>query len=961
MNSDASIFSAAIGRKAAPRFLLRVLRFLGGLVAAALALASSPPASAAELGHLSVLSSFGQPLRAEIEILSLRPDDEPISAKLAPAEFWERARLEPLPAGLGLHFDVASRGERKVIRISSDSAVWVDALNVVVELQAGRDTRVQLYRVSLGSAPALRLSTALDRSRLAARRRAREQPGSNVMLPSPASLGSPLKLSASLVAAEAASQDKEPRPVPLEVFVNGTRAGDWVLLDVQGRLYATADAFEEWRVMRAPDAASVSYRGQAWYPLDSVAGFQAQLDARTQSINLSFAPSAFAVTRLVSPVEERPAITPPLTSLFTNYDASYTHSDARGIPSAQDLGLLGEVGISGKLGVLTSSYVGRNLADDPSLPSRTAERLETTFTRNFPDEDTSLRIGDSSTRLATWGRQVYFGGVQFGRNFALTPGLITQPLPVLQGTATAPSTVELYINDSLRQTSQVPSGPFTIDNYPLLTGTGQARLVVRDLLGRETVLVQNFFSNADLLKEGLSDWTVQGGAVRRNLGLESANYGEGFTSGLWRYGVSNDLTLETQAEASRDTRGGGVGVSVGLFGWVLGQAAVAASHSDTIGNGALWAVGAEHLSLHHGFTLHGEGTTREYRRIGQNDSLPNYQQQWLASYTYFTQNFGQLGLAYGRVLTFDTGAITSYSANYSMRIGERSTVTFTATRVSGPNSGNAVGFNVLIPLDARTNASGSATHRQGHTDGYMSASQTLGLESGSAWRALAGHRLGDQYAEGGYYYQGSHGLVTSDVAVSRDQQTVRLGAQGGVVYADGELFASRKIQDSFAIVEVPGYPNVGVGFQSTVLARTDADGKALVPRLMPYRRNAVRLDPNELPISAELDTIELVAVPPDRSGVKLTFPVRAGRGALITIHLADGQPAPAGAEVELAGDTKEFFVARRGEAFVTGLKPKNTLRVKWKDRSCTLAIELPQTNKDEIARLGPYVCQGVER
>ena len=958
MNSDAPISRASDGRKAAPRFLLPALRFIGGLVAAALALAGAPPASAAELGRLTVLSSFGQSLLAEIEILSLRPEDEPLSAKLAPAEFSRRAGLAPVPAGLGLHLAIASRGERKIVRIASDGPVWVDPLNLVVELQAGRDTRVQNYRLSLGTAPALRLATALDRSRLAARARAREQSGSNVMRLSPPSADARLKLSASL-AAETAPRDHEPRPVPLEVFVNGTRAGDWVLLDVQGRLYATADAFEEWRVMRAPGASSVSYRGQAWYPLDSVAGFQAQLDARTQSINLSFAPSAFAVTRLVSPVEERPAITPPLTSLFTNYDASYTYSDARGIPSAQDLGLLGEIGISGKLGVLTSSYVGRNLADDPSLPSRTAERLETTFTRDFPDDNTSLRVGDSSTRLATWGRQVYFGGVQFGRNFALTPGLITQPLPVLLGTATAPSTVELYINDSLRQTSQVPSGPFTIDNYPLLTGTGQARLVVRDLLGRETVLVQNFFSNANLLRGGLSDWTVQGGAVRRNLGLESANYGEGFTSGLWRYGLSNDLTLETQAEASRDTRGAGVGVSVGLFGWVLGQAALAMSHSDTIGNGALWAIGAEHLSLHHGFTLHGEGTTREYRRIGQNDSLPNYQQQWLASYTYFTQDFGQLGLAYGRVMTFDIGSINSYSANYSVRVGERSTITFTATRVSGPNSGNAVGFNVLIPLDARTNASGSATHRQGHTDGYMSASQTLGLESGSAWRALAGHRFGDQYAEGGYYYQGSHGLVTSDVSASREQQTVRLGAQGGVVYADGELFASRKIQDSFAVVEVPGYPNVGVGFQSTVLARTDADGKALVPRLMPYRRNAVRLDPNELPISAELDTIELVAVPPDRSGVKLTFPVRSGRGALVTIHLADGQPAPAGAEIELAGDTKEFFVARRGEAFITGLKAKNTLRLKWKDQSCTVAVELPESNKDEIARLGPYVCEGV--
>ena len=130
---------------------------------------------------------------------------------------------------------------------------------------------------------------------------------------------------------------------------------------------------------------------------------------------------------------------------------------------------------------------------------------------------------------------------------------------------------------------------------------------------------------------------------------------------------------------------------------------------------------------------------------------------------------------------------------------------------------------------------------------------------------------------------------------------------------------------------------------------------------MPYRRNAVRLDPSELPISAELDTIEMVAVPPARSGVKLAFPVRSGRGALIKIMLEDGEAAPAGAEVELVGDDKEFFVARRGETFVTGLQPKNTLRLKWNDQVCTLDVALPQSGKDEITRLGPYICAGVRR
>jgi outer membrane usher protein len=65
------------------------------------------------------------------------------------------------------------------------------------------------------------------------------------------------------------------------------------------------------------------------------------------------------------------------------------------------------------------------------------------------------------------------------------------------------------------------------------------------------------------------------------------------------------------------------------------------------------------------------------------------------------------------------------------------------------------------------------------------------------------------------------------------------------------------------------------------------------------------------------------------------------------------------------GDKQEFFVARRGEAFITGLQAKNAIRVKHNDKSCSITIELPTSNntsaQDEILRLGPYRCEGVAR
>jgi outer membrane usher protein len=773
----------------------------------------------------------------------------------------------------------------------------------------------------------------------------------------------PLKLK---LAEELRSVERESAPgarfIPLDVSINGANAGSWVLMERGGALYAPADAFQEWRLNRDPRAQPLLSRGSYWYTLSSLPGYTARFNPAEQSLELSFNASAFATTRIGQPAAERLPVTAPLTSFFANYDASWTRSDVRGVSATNDLGVLTELGVSGSAGVLTSTYVGRNLGDSAGSPySPSWRRLETTFARDFPERNATLRIGDSATRTGAWGRTVYFGGIQWGTNFTLSPGFLTQPIPTIAGQSMAPSTVELYINDALRQTSQVPSGPFTIDNFPQITGGGQARVVVRDLLGRETVLVQNFFSPAALLREDLSDYSFELGAVRSNLGIDNNDYGEHFASALWRHGMSNFLTLETRAEAGQQTRGAGTGIAMALPLQLLGQVALAGSRDDAVGSGYQWLADIEHSSLRHGFTLRTEAASREYRQIGQGIEQLPYRRQWLGSYTYATPEFGNLGIGYGRIDAYDRGRLTTYSANYSMRIGQRSSLTVSATRVDGDTRATSVGLTLLIPLDGRVTATASATHRAGQTDGYMSISKGLGLEADTAWRALAGRRAGQSFAEGGVYYQGSRGLLTADASASDTQATLRLGAVGGLVAADSHVFASRKVQESFALVEVPGYANVGVGFQNSVLTHTDKDGTALVPRLLPYRSNSIRLDPNELPISAELDTIEMVVVPPSRSGVKVSFPVRSGRGALVKIVLDDGGPAPAGAEVELAGDKKEFYVARRGEAFITGLADKNRVRLAWQGERCEFDVTLPPGTVDDIPRVGPYVCSGVKR
>lgn len=759
-------------------------------------------------------------------------------------------------------------------------------------------------------------------------------------------------------AVPAANPPARDKLMPLQVFINSAPGGDWVLLDRDGVLFAPEDAFDEWRLARQPGLPALKARGQNWLPLSTIAGYDAKFNYADQSVQLSFSPGAFEATHLRQQAAIRPQLTPATPALFLNYDLSYTDSAYRSAPSDRQLGALTELGLSGNAGVFTSSFVGQNLTGSSQMQPRSWRRLETTFTRDFLDSGVTFKAGDSTTRRGLWGRPVYFGGLQVGTNFGLTPGFISQPIPILQGTSTAPSTVELYVNDVLRQTSSVPTGPFTIANFPMLTSSGDARMVVVDALGRQTVIDQPFFTHPSLLEEGLSDWSMEAGAARLNLGTQNFTYGQRFTSAMARHGFSKRLTVDTQAEVGEQTRDGGMGISYALPYFVLGQVAASASHDRSAGDGRDWLVGLHRADLRHNFSATLERATVTYRQIAMGPGFLPYREQLSGNYSYtLRDNSGSLALGVARIDTYTAGTITTWSGNYSTRIAGNGSLTYTLARLTGATRGFSIGASVLLPLYRLTNLTSGVMHKNGgYNEGYVSASKNLGNDDGTGWRALGGNRGGRNYAEAGYYYQSDRGLLTSDANASLDQRVVRLGAQGGVVMMDGRAFMTRRVQDSFALVEVPGYADIGVRFQNTVWTHTGKDGVALLPRLLPYQRNSIQLDPSELPIGAELDSIEQVVVPAQRTGVKVVFPVRSGQSALIHIVMPGGEDAPPGAAVTVEGDSEVFYVARRGEAFVTGMKGDSVLHMTASGKACSFKVSLPPANADSIPRVGPVTC-----
>ncbi|HEX2650245.1 MAG TPA: FimV/HubP family polar landmark protein [Burkholderiales bacterium] len=103
-------------------------------------------AAAAGLGKLTVTSSLGQPLRAEIEIVALQSGEEDsLTIRLANAEAFRQAGIELSPALIGMQFALDTKGARPVIRVSTSQPVNEPFLDLLVELQWATGRLVREY------------------------------------------------------------------------------------------------------------------------------------------------------------------------------------------------------------------------------------------------------------------------------------------------------------------------------------------------------------------------------------------------------------------------------------------------------------------------------------------------------------------------------------------------------------------------------------------------------------------------------------------------------------------------------------------------------------------------------------------------------------------------------------------------------------------------------------------------
>jgi outer membrane usher protein len=749
-------------------------------------------------------------------------------------------------------------------------------------------------------------------------------------------------------------------PFSIELYgikVNGQDMGaEQILYSKSSGYFAKAEDLDKWGLSQANFIPIVAMNDK-YYPLKEIKGFKFRLDEANQELSLEFDPVAFKPT-ILSAITETVLPDPAEKGGYANYDLYSTSTSSPQLNQTQLNGQF-ELGVFNEWGSGVSSFNGQNLYLNAKGPNTATQvkRLDTSWIKDFPEDKQTIRIGDSNGRSGVWGRPVKFGGVQFGTNFATQPGFVTVPQPVFSGEAALPSTTDVYINGMRQRSLPVTPGVFQLNNIPMITGSGEVKMVVKDMLGREQIITQPFYITPSLLRPGVEDYTVELGFIRTNFGIENATYGRPMAVLTQRRGFSDKLTTELRAEALPNQQ------TVGVVVTYIPPAPVAltfatALSSSQYGSGDFLLLGVDHQTFSGlNFGLRSQFTSNRFTQIGA--GLPGQAKQYSASMVIPTQ-FGSFNISYLYSKNSNLMRSEYVSASYSKMIGRKVSVNASLSSSMSGASNTTLTLFLAYPLDDGFFASSNASTQQGHTTGTVQLQKSPSQGAGVGYRALVGGQQGAvQREEVGLTLQNDYGAYMFDAGRAPTQTSYRMSASGGLAVMEGEVFLSRHLYDSFAIVEVPGYPNLPVYLNGRLAAHTEKDGYAFVYGLPSYQRSKIRIGTDDLPMEAQIEKVEAEVVPHYRSGVSLKFSVELTLGALLKLVAENGEPLPNGTVLVIEGKPEEFQVALNGEAYITGLGKTNKLNATWYGQHCQVDVVLPE-NPGPQPRIGPLICKGIQ-
>lgn len=656
-------------------------------------------------------------------------------------------------------------------------------------------------------------------------------------------------------------------------------------------------------------------------------------------------------------------------AIFTHYNLSARKNSSNGFDSRDIYGSFNSgLNFGGWRVRNTSNF---NFNDVNGHGSNKTQSLQTFIEHDITQLTSTFRGGELSTSSGILDNFSYYGGSIINNREMLKSNLYNYS-PVVQGMANSYAEVSVKQNGVIVYKTNVPPGPFYLDDLTLPVYGGDLLVTIKEADGKEHSFIQTYSTLNEMLRVGMYDYDLFFGKTRNS----NANYDDAnFVLADYAYGLKNGWTVYGAGLFSDKYQAIGLGntFSLGVFGAASTDVTFSRSLKDgdsregrsynikysksALDTGTTVTLASYRYNTKDFYSFTDHLYNGDERYYGFSSRLKN---RWSLQLNQNLDKYGYLNLSGNRYEYWDGSVTKSVSISYLFNLGELSV----NTGYSLDNNVNANDFerknkqfslNLSLPLSAFGSKSQLATRlRYGmrHSSSNTWNDVSLYGKINDNWDyTLQQDWIGNQSTGSSISVSNMNDMNHISASFSKGQRysSTAVMASGSVLgHQYGVTFSPDNISGGAALVHVDGVKNVSVKGRSL---KTDALGNAVISSLDFYNKNTISIEPNDLPDNVVIQQSEKTIYPSRGAIVLADYDVLVGNQVIFRVKKKDGKAIPFGAVVSLRNSkvNSTGIVGDDGYVYLAGIPEKGRLDIAWnKSSSCSIDFNLKNRSGDGI-------------
>lgn len=525
--------------------------------------------------------------------------------------------------------------------------------------------------------------------------------------------------------------------------------------------------------------------------------------------------------------------------------------------------------------------------------------------------------------------------------------------PVVEGVAQSEARVDVRQAGALIYSTQVPAGPFALNDIPLLNGRTDLDVTVVEASGAERrfVVPMASLSASRLAQTGYS---LAAGKVRNLAGIEGTQPMVATAAGSWALGKSTVASGGVMGGTGYQAIGLGVDSKVSNNTIVSARNTFSkASQDNARGVQTSFAINTNltgSLSLGASATVQTLGYRElldtTYADFGLG-ATARYKRQLTGTLGWSNPTIGGLNLSYSSVQDFNgrtTGRLVSSWGKAFRQVSVQASVETdvgSSGQITDINRGNAFYVNVNIPLGSRN----LRTYVNRRDDRLRT-----GAVLTEKVNDYVNYRVAAEGGDGGTDLTANAALLPRYIQINlgyghygSGSNTVYGQFRGGMVFHGGGVTASPyPIQDTFGVLSVGDVSGVKVSTPYGPVW-TDGGGKAVISQLPAYKSSRIEVMTKTLPRNVDIKN-GFKTIEAGRGSVSdVQFDIVKTRRVLVTAQDDQGRPLPKGSAVMGPENSFVTTVVDGGQLFLANIEGNEHLKISMPDgNQCELNVALPE-------------------